>query len=88
MLQFHIENKTIHTVANKFRQTGSLLDKNKSESRRRMLTGERMDEVGARPEHSSQKSIRRGTVFRFSEFPKRHLTHKYKHLTEVQEIPQ
>lgn len=50
--------KTIHAIVNKVRQTGSLLDKKRTVSKRRVLTEEKLDEVGARLEHSPQKSLR------------------------------
>jgi hypothetical protein len=50
--------KTIHAIVNKVRQTGSLLDKKRTVSKRRVLTEEKLDEIGARLEHSPQKSLR------------------------------
>lgn len=50
--------KTIHAIVNKVRQTGSLLDKRRTVSKRRVLTEEKLDEIGARLEHFPQKSLR------------------------------
>jgi transposase len=50
--------KTIHAIVNKVRQTGSLLDRKRTVSKRRVLTEEKLDEIGARLEHSPRKSLR------------------------------
>lgn len=49
---------TIHDLVNKVRRTGSFLNK-KHVRQRRVLTEEKLDEVGARLEHTPQKSLRR-----------------------------
>jgi transposase len=50
--------ETVHRIVNKVRETGSLLDR-KPELKRRVLTEEKLDEIGARLEHSPRKSLRR-----------------------------
>jgi transposase len=40
-------DKTIHNLVNKLRTTGFLIDK-KTKHKRRMLTEEKLDEIGAR----------------------------------------
>jgi transposase len=50
--------KTIHAIVNKVRQTGSLLNKKRAVSKRRVLTEEKLDEIGARLERSPRKSFR------------------------------
>lgn len=49
--------ETVHRIVNKVRATGSLLDR-KPELKRRVLTEEKLDEIGARLEHSPRKSLR------------------------------
>jgi len=49
--------ETVHRIVNKVRQTGSVLDK-KPESKRRVLTEKKLDEIGARLEHTPWKSLR------------------------------
>ncbi|KAJ4451314.1 hypothetical protein ANN_02775 [Periplaneta americana] len=51
---------TIHDLVNKVRRTGYFLNK-KRVQQRRVLTEEKLDEVGARLEHSPRKSLRRLT---------------------------
>lgn len=50
--------ETVHRTVNKVRETGSLQDR-KPESKRRVLTEEKLDEIGAKLEHSPRKSLRR-----------------------------
>jgi hypothetical protein len=47
----------IHKLIDKVRSTGSLLDK-KPARKRRVLTEEKLDEIGARLEHTPHKSLR------------------------------
>lgn len=49
---------TVRKLVNKFRDTGSILDK-KRRVKRRVLTEEKLDEVGERLEHTPKKSLRR-----------------------------
>jgi transposase len=50
--------KTIHRIVNKVRQTGSLMDR-KPKHKRRVLTEEKLDEIGARLEETPWKTLRR-----------------------------
>jgi hypothetical protein len=47
----------IHELINKVRSTGSLLDK-KPAKKHSVFTKEKLDEIGARLEHTPQKSLR------------------------------
>jgi transposase len=49
---------TVHNLANKLRSTGLLIDK-KQKHKGRMLTEEKLDDVGARLEHTPRKSLTR-----------------------------
>jgi hypothetical protein len=49
--------QTIHNLVNKLRTTGFLIDK-KTKHKRRVLT-EKLDDMGARLEHTPRKSLRR-----------------------------
>jgi transposase len=50
--------QTIYNVVNKLRTTGLLIDK-KQKHKRRVLTGEKLDDIGARLEHTPSKSLKR-----------------------------
>jgi transposase len=52
------QRETVHRLVNKVRWTGSVLDR-KAESKRRVLTEEKLDEIGAQLEHTPRKSLRR-----------------------------
>ena len=49
---------TVRKRVTKFRETGSILDK-KQRVNKRVLTEEKLDEVGERLEHTLQKSLQR-----------------------------
>jgi hypothetical protein len=49
--------QTIHNLVNKLRSTGFLIDK-KQKYKRRVLTEEKLDDTGARPEHTPRKSLK------------------------------
>ena len=49
---------TVRQLVNKMRETGSLLNK-KKRIRKRVLTEEKLDEIGERLEHTPTKSLRR-----------------------------
>jgi hypothetical protein len=51
--------QNIHTVVNRWRQTGFLLEKDRTKSTCRLLTEEKFHEIGFRREHFSQQSFRR-----------------------------
>jgi hypothetical protein len=59
--KFHDERvpsrQTIHNLVNKLRTTGLLIDK-KQKHKRRVLT-EKLDDTGARLEHTPRKSLKR-----------------------------
>ena len=48
--------EAVRLLVNKFRETGSILDK-KRNSKRRMLTEQKLEDIGDRFENSPQKSI-------------------------------
>jgi hypothetical protein len=48
----------VHNIVNKLRETGSLRDK-QTELKRRVLTEEKLDDIGARLENSPRKSLKR-----------------------------
>jgi hypothetical protein len=48
----------IHSLVNKLRTMGLLIDK-KQKHKRRVLTEETLDDAGARLEHTSRKSLKR-----------------------------
>ena len=50
--------KAVRFLVNKFRETGSILDK-KRNVKRRVLTEQKLEEIGGRFENSPQKSLRR-----------------------------
>jgi transposase len=50
--------QTIHNLVNKVRSTGLLIDK-KQKHKRRVLTEEKLDDIGARLEHTPTKSLKR-----------------------------
>jgi transposase len=50
--------QTIHNLKNKFRTTGLLIDK-KQKHKGRVLTEDKLDDIGARLEHTSRKSLNR-----------------------------
>jgi transposase len=50
--------KTIHNLVNKLRTTGLLIVK-KQNHKRRLLTEEKLDDIGARFEHTPRKSLKR-----------------------------
>ena len=50
--------ETVRLLVNKFRETGSIFDK-KINVKRRVLTGQKLEEIGERFENSPQKSLRR-----------------------------
>ncbi|KAJ4433388.1 hypothetical protein ANN_15647 [Periplaneta americana] len=50
------ERTTVHKIVNKFKTTGSVLDK-KRRRRRHVLTEEKLDDIGAQLEQSPQKSL-------------------------------
>jgi gamma-glutamylcysteine synthetase len=50
--------QTIHNLVNKLRSTGLLIDK-KQKHKRRVLTEEKLDDIGARLEHTPRKSLKR-----------------------------
>jgi transposase len=50
--------ETVHKLVNKVRRTGSVLDR-KAKSKRRVLTEEKLDEIGAQLERTPRKSLRR-----------------------------
>jgi transposase len=50
--------QTIHNLVNKLRSTGLLIDK-KQKHKRRVLTEEKLDDMGARLEHTPRKSLKR-----------------------------
>jgi hypothetical protein len=52
-----ISRQTIHNLANKLRATGLLID-NKQKHKPRVLTEEKLDDVGARLEHTHKKSLK------------------------------
>jgi transposase len=60
--KFHRERvpsrQTIHNLVNKLRTTGFLTDK-KTKHKRRVLTEEKINEIGARLEHTPKKSLKR-----------------------------
>ena len=50
----------VRLLVNKFRETGSILDKKKKKNvKRRVLTEQKLEEIGERLENSPQKSLRR-----------------------------
>jgi transposase len=49
--------ETIHNLVNKFRATGLLGDK-KQKHKHRVLTEEKLDDIGARLEHTPRKSLK------------------------------
>ena len=49
--------EAVRLLINKFRETGSILDK-KRNVKRRVLTKQKLEEIGGRLENSSQKSLR------------------------------
>jgi transposase len=59
--KFNVERapsrQTIHNLVNKVRTTGLLIDK-KTKHKRRVLTEEKLDEIGARLEHAPRKSLK------------------------------
>jgi transposase len=52
--------QTIHNLVNKLRTRGHLIDK-KQKHKRRLLTEEKLDDIGARLEHIPRKSLKRLT---------------------------
>jgi transposase len=58
--KFHDERvpsrQTIHNLVNKHRSTGLLID-NKQEHKSQVLTEEKLDNIGARLEHTPTKSL-------------------------------
>jgi hypothetical protein len=50
--------QTIHRLVNKIRSTGFLIDK-KQKHKRRVLTGEKLDNIRARIQHTPRKSLKR-----------------------------
>jgi transposase len=50
--------QTVHNLVNKLRTTGLLIDK-KRESKRRVLTEEKLYDIGARLGHTPRKSLKR-----------------------------
>jgi transposase len=50
--------QTIYNLVNKLRTMGLLIDK-KTEHKRRVLTEEKLDDIGARFKHTPRKSIKR-----------------------------
>jgi hypothetical protein len=50
--------KTIHNLVNELRSTGLLIDK-KKKHKRRVLTGEKSDDIGARLKYTPRKSLTR-----------------------------
>jgi hypothetical protein len=50
--------QTIHTLVNKLRSTGLLVDK-KQKHKRRVRTEEKLDDIEARTEHTPRKSLKR-----------------------------
>jgi hypothetical protein len=50
--------QTIHSLVNKLRTTGLLIDK-KQKHMCRVLTKEKFDDIGARLEHTPRKSLKR-----------------------------
>jgi transposase len=59
--KFHDERvpsrQTIHSVVNKLREMGLLIDK-KQKHKRCVLTEEKLDDIGARLEHTPRKSLK------------------------------
>jgi hypothetical protein len=59
--KFHVERvpsrQTTHNMMNKLRTTGLLVEK-KQKHKRRVLTEEKLDDIGARPEHTPRKSMK------------------------------
>ena len=55
--------EAVRFLVNKFRETGSILDK-KRNVKRRVLTEQRLEETGGRLEKSPQKSLRRAHIRR------------------------
>jgi transposase len=60
--KFHFERvhsrKTIHNLVNKFRTTKLLIDK-KQKCKCQVLTEEKLDDIGARLQHTPRKSLKR-----------------------------
>jgi transposase len=60
--KFHDERvrsrQTFHNLLNKHRSTGLLIDK-KQKHKRRVLADEKLDDIGARLEHTPRKSLKR-----------------------------
>jgi transposase len=50
--------QTVHNLVNKFRSTGLLID-NKQKHKHRVLTEEKLDDIGARLDHTPRKSLKR-----------------------------
>jgi hypothetical protein len=50
--------QTVHSLVNKHRSTGLLIDK-KQEHKRRVLTVEKLVDIGAILEHTPRKSLKR-----------------------------
>jgi transposase len=50
--------QTIHNLVNKLRKTELVIDK-KQKHKRRVLTEEKLDDMGARLEHTPKKSLKR-----------------------------
>jgi hypothetical protein len=61
-LKYHDERvpsrQTMHNLVNKLRTTGLLIDK-KQKHERRVFTEEKLDDTGARLEHTLRKSLKR-----------------------------
>jgi transposase len=49
--------QTIHNLVNKLRTTGLLIE-NKQKHKRRVLTEEKLDDIGARLEHAPRKTLK------------------------------
>jgi transposase len=48
--------QTIHNLVNKLRSTGLLIDK-RQKNKNEMLTEKKLDDIGARLEHTPRKSL-------------------------------